>query len=276
MSGETITVLPDPEACARAAARHIASTLAGAAVARGVAHWATTGGSTPAAIYRDLATPPLRDGVPWAQVQLWWGDDRFVPADHKLSNVHVALSDLIEIGAKSGESGTGQSGADVAGGRTAGAPIPAGNVHPIPTTIAIGQGDGPEWAAEHYAAELIAAGPPFEEGVPVFDLVLVGVGPDGHVMSVFPDSATFDSSEPVLAVPAPKDVEPHVARVTLNPKVLVAARNVTVVAYGAGKADVIATVMGSERNERKWPAQLALREGATWFLDEAAASTLRR
>ena len=72
-----------------------------------VAHWATTGGSTPAAIYRNLAVPPLRDRVPWELVQLWWGDDRFVPADHPLSNAKVALADLLEIGALSGESGTG-------------------------------------------------------------------------------------------------------------------------------------------------------------------------
>jgi 6-phosphogluconolactonase len=274
VSGETITALPDPEACARAAAGHIASRLARSAAARGVAHWATTGGSTPGAIYRNLASPPLRDEVPWDEVQLWWGDDRFVPADHPLSNVHVATSDLIEIGARSGESGTGQSGADVAGRRTPGAPIPAENVHPIPMTAAIGQGDGPEWAAEHYAAELIAIGPPFEAGIPVFDLVLIGVGPDGHILSVFPGSRTFDRDEPVLAVPAPTHVEPHVARVTLNPRIITAARDVLVVAHGASKAAILETVLHGEPDVRQWPAQLAVRDGATWIVDEAAASLL--
>ena len=93
-------------------------------------------------------------------------------------------------------------------------------------------------------------------------------------MSVFPDSETFDRDEPALGVPAPSHVEPHVARVTLNPRVVGAARDVVVVVHGAGKAEIVATVMGSERDERRWPAQLALRDGATWILDEAAAAAL--
>ena len=276
MSGETITVLADTEACARAAAERIARMLVEAVAERGVAHWATTGGSTPGPIYRDLAQPPLRDDIPWDRVQLWWGDDRFVPPDHPLSNVHVATSDLIEIGARSGESGTGDYGTDVDGRRSPGAPIPAGNVHPIPTGAAIAAAAGPDWAAARYAAELVAAGPPFENGVPAFDLVLVGIGPDGHVLSVFPGSPAFDSREPVLGIPAPTHVEPHVARVTLNPRILAAARAVIVVAHGAAKAEVLAAVLGPELDERRWPAQLARRSGATWILDEAAASALAR
>jgi 6-phosphogluconolactonase len=274
VSGETIIVRADPEACALEAAELIARTLVEAVADRGVAHWATTGGSTPAAIYRHLALPPLRDSVPWDGVQLWWGDDRFVPADHPLSNVHVATSDLLEIGARSGESGTGGSGVDVDAQRSPGAPIPSANVHPIPMGSAIAAAEGPEWAAARYAADLVAAGPDFDDGVPVFDLVLVGVGPDGHVLSVFPDSATFDSSDPVLAVPAPTHVEPRIARVTLNPRALSAARAVIVVAHGAAKAAVLASVLGDERAERTWPAQLARRDGATWILDEAAAAAL--
>ena len=274
MTGERVQVLRDPEACADAAARLIAATLVEAAAERGVAHWATTGGSTPAPIYRDLARPPLRDDVPWDRVQLWWGDDRFVPPDHPLSNVHVATSDLLEIGARSGESGTGGSGIDVAAGRSPGAPIPASNVHPIPVSAAIADSGGPELAAERYAADLIAAGPDFVDGVPSFDLVFVGVGPDGHVLSVFPGSETFDRREPVLAVPAPTHVEPHVARVTLNPRILNVARAVLVVAHGASKADILASVLGEELDERRWPAQLARREGATWIVDEAAAAVI--
>ena len=82
---------------------------------------------------------------------IWWGDDRFVPADHPLSNVHVATADLLDVGALSGQSGTGGSGADVVAGRTAGAPIPAGNIHAVPAAQAIGLGEGPGWAAERYA-----------------------------------------------------------------------------------------------------------------------------
>ena len=274
MTGELLVILPDAEACARAAAEFISTTLADAAAARGAAHWATTGGSTPAAIYRDLATPPLRDEVPWPSVHLWWGDDRYVPPDNPLSNVQVATADLLRIGALSGQSGTGGSGTDVIGGRAPGAPIPAENVHPVPTAAAIADASGAEGAAQRYAAELIAEGPDFVDGVPQFDLLFVGVGPDGHVLSVFPGSATFDSREPVLAVPAPTHIEPHVERITLNPRIVTIARSVLVVIQGASKAQMLATVLGSERDERRWPAQLALREGATWIVDEAAAANL--
>ncbi|HEY7131620.1 MAG TPA: 6-phosphogluconolactonase [Candidatus Limnocylindrales bacterium] len=276
MSGERLEILPDPEACAHAAAELIAGVLAEAAAARGSAHWATTGGSTPAAIYRELAVAPHRDEVPWEHVHLWWGDERFVPADHPQSNAHIATSDLIGIGALSGESGTGGSGADVFGRREAGAPIHPDHVHPIPTGAAIAADEGPDWAAARYAEELAAAGPAVADGMPVFDLVIVGVGPDGHVLSVFPGSATFDRGETVLGVPAPTHIEPHLPRVTLNPRALGVARQIVVVAHGAAKAEMLASVLGPDVDERRWPAQLARREGATWFVDEAAASALRR
>jgi len=275
VTGERIEILSNPDACSDAAAKLIARTLVEAAAARGAAHWATTGGSTPAAIYRRLAASPLRDEIPWEQVQLWWGDDRFVPADHPLSNVHVATSDLLEIGALSGESGTGGSGVDV-GGRRPGAPIHAGNVHQVPVAAAIAASEGADWAAERYAEELATAGPAPVDGVPAFDLVLVGVGPDGHILSVFPGSAAFDRPETVLGIPAPTHIEPHVPRVTLNPRLVGAARSVVVVVHGAGKASILGAVLGGEIDERRWPAQLARREGATWIVDEAAASAIRR
>jgi 6-phosphogluconolactonase len=271
-----IAIRPDPEACARTAADLIASALIDAVADRERAHWATTGGSAPAAIYRNLAAPPLRDRIPWEFVDLWWGDERFVPADHPLSNAQIATSDLLEIGALSGQSGTGGSGADVAGRRTAGAPIPAENVHAIPTGLAIAEGVGPIWAAQKYAETLREVGPPVEGRWPAFDVVLLGIGPDGHVMSVFPNSEAFNKDDTVVGVPAPTHVEPHVARVTLNPRVLDVARRIIVVAHGEGKAAILGEVMGPERDEQRWPAQLARRPGATWILDEAAASALRR
>jgi 6-phosphogluconolactonase len=273
---ERIEILPDPEGGARAAATLIAGALVQAVAERGVAHWATTGGSTPAAIYRHLATAPLRDEVPWEFVHLWWGDERFVPPDHPQSNVHIATSDLIGIGALSGESGTGGSGADVFGRREAGAPIHPDHVHPVPVGVAIAGGEGPDRAAARYAAELEADGPEFVDGVPMFDIVLVGMGPDGHVLSVFPGSDAFDRSEPVLGIPAPTHIEPHLPRVTLNPRVLTVAREVALVAYGAAKAEIVAAVLGPDIDERRWPAQLARRDGATWFLDQAAVSALGR
>jgi 6-phosphogluconolactonase len=271
-----IAIRPDAEACSRTAADMIASTLIAAVRDRDRAHWATTGGSTPGAIYRDLAQPPLRDRIPWEAVDLWWGDERFVPADHPLSNAKIAEADLFEIGALSGQSGTGSSGADVIGRRTAGATIPVENVHPIPTGLAIAQSLTPIWAAQRYAEMLRDEGPPVDGRWPAFDLILLGIGPDGHVLSVFPGSETFDKDDTVVSVPAPTHVEPHVARVTLNPRVLDVARRIIVVCHGAAKAAILGEVLGPERDERRWPAQLARHAGATWILDEAAAATLRR
>jgi 6-phosphogluconolactonase len=272
-----LVVLDDPGACARAAAQLIAEALGASGTGDGSIHWVTTGGSAPAAIYRELAGPPLRDRVPWEDVNLWWTDERFVPADHPLSNAKIAEDVLLEVGALSGQSGTGASGADVGGRRIPGAPIPAGNVHPIPTGDAIGRGQGPEWAAARYAETVATAGPSgADDGIPVFDLVLLGVGPDGHILSVFPGSGTFDRGEPVLPVPAPTHVEPHVARVTLHPRVVTVARRILVVATGASKAAILGEVLRGARDVRRLPAQLAVRPGATWILDRAAASALDR
>jgi 6-phosphogluconolactonase len=268
-----IVVLPDPEACSRLAAERIAGTLADAVAARGGAHWATTGGSTPAGIYRHLATAPLRNAVPWDAVELWWGDDRFVPSDHPLSNAKLAADVLLEVGALSGESGTGDYGVDVLGGRRPGAPIPALNIHYVPVAQAIADSDDVDWCAARYA-EMVAEGPPIEAGWPVFDVVLLGVGPDGHILSVFPGSATFDRRELALGVPAPSHVEPHVARVTLNPAIVGAARTVIVVSHGDGKADILREVLHGPRDPRRLPAQLARRSRATWILDAAAARQL--
>ncbi len=108
----------------------------------------------------------------------------------------------------------------------------------------------------------------------MLDLVLLGVGGDGHVLSVFPGSAAFESKDWALAIPAPTHIEPHVERVTLNPAILAVARQILVVMHGAGKAAILADIFGPEVDPTRWPAQLTRREGATWILDEAAAASL--
>jgi 6-phosphogluconolactonase len=274
MTDANLVVLPDAASTAAAAAERIAGVLAAAAAERGVVHWATTGGSTPVAIYRALTEPPLVRDVPWNAVHLWWGDDRYVPRDHPLSNVEPADQILLRAAAFAGQSGWGESGEDVLTGIEPAARIPFGNVHPIPMAEAIGEARGVAWAAARYEVELRAGGLPIQDGWPVFDLVLLGVGPDGHVMSVFPGSETLGRAEWVLPVPAPTHVEPHVTRVTLNAAVLEVARSIVVVAGGASKAQALADVFGEPRDAGEVPAQLARRASATWFVDEPAASKL--
>ena len=275
MTEPTVVTLADPEACALAAAERIVEILAVAIDDHGEAHWVTTGGSAPAAIYGHLAQTALRDEVDWRKVQLWFTDERFVPPDHPLSNAKIANDVLLSIAHRSGESGTGGLPGDVMTGRSGGILIPIDQVHPFETNVAIGEGHDPAWCAHRYADEIQADGPDTnDDGWPVFDLVLLGVGPDGHILSVFPGSATFDRTDWALAVPAPTHVEPHVARVTLNPAIVPAASELLVVSTGAAKAAILREVLRGPRDERALPAQLARRPGATWILDRAAAADL--
>ena len=276
LAGEPrIEVLPDPEATSRAAAEALAAALSEAVAARGRADWATTGGSTPVGIYRALATSPLRDQVPWHAVYVWWGDDRYVPRDHPLSNVLPLDQVLLSAAARAGLSGTGAYGVDVELGSEPGVPLPTGNIHAPRMGDAIGHNAGAEWAAEEYGDGLRDAGLTLsDDGYPILDVVLVGVGADGHVLSVFPRSSLFDSTAWVAAVPAPTHIEPHVARISLNPRILELARLPMVVAHGGAKAETLATVFGDERDVRRWPAQVARRPGAVWYLDKAAAANL--
>jgi 6-phosphogluconolactonase len=268
VSEPEIVVVRDAEAGATRTAAAIATTLSDAVGERdGRADWATTGGSTAPAIYRALLAPALSDRIPWERVHTWWGDDRFVPSDHPLSNVRPFDDIMLEGG------GWESVHSDDHRGRVR---IPAANVHPFRTGEAIGVGEDAEDCARDLAAELREAGLPASDGWPVFDLVLLGIGPDGHILSVFPGSRAHDARALALAVAAPTHVEPHVARVTLNPEIVRVARHVLVAAYGAAKRDVIARVFGTEIDPRALPAQLARREGATWILDEDAAANLPR
>lgn len=263
MNEPEIVVLADPEAGAIEAAARVATILAEAAEVRARADWATTGGSTPVGIYQRLVAQPLIEAVPWAGVHVWWGDDRYVPRDHPQSNVKPF--DDIVLDFASVEEGT-------AGVHHPGVHVPIENVHPFPTGEAIGNGKGADWCAATLADELRGAGLAEQDGWPVFDLILLGIGPDGHLLSVFPGSPAFDSTALAMAISAPTHVEPHLPRVTLNPKVIDVARNVIVVVYGSDKAATLTDVFGPERDPRRWPAQLAVRPGVTWILDEAAAS----
>ncbi|HEY8438756.1 MAG TPA: 6-phosphogluconolactonase [Candidatus Limnocylindrales bacterium] len=275
MSEPTVVTLADPEACSLAAAERIIEILDVAIDDRGEAHWATTGGSTPGAIYRHLALGPLRNELDWRKVRLWWTDERFVPVDHPLSNAKIAFDLLLDTEAFSGESGTGESGIDVETGRAPGVPIRSDNVHPFPVAAAIGEGRDPDWCAARYIEELRADGPDEnDDGVPAFDLMLLGMGPDGHLLSVFPGSDAFSTDAWAVGIPAPTHVEPHVARVTLNPSFVPAARDVVMVTYGAAKAEILRDVLQSNVEPRRLPSQLARRAGATWIVDRAAASRL--
>ncbi len=266
MSGPDLIVVSDPAAASAAAADLVAGALRAAADARGRADWATTGGSSPVGLYRRLIDSPLRDQVPWPRVHVWWGDDRYLSRDHPLCNVKAFDDILLGIGAA--EEGT-------AGG-PAGVPIPIDQIHPWPTGEAIGADRGAAWCAATLADELRANGPATVDGWPAFDLLILGVGLDGHVLSVFPGSPAIGARDLAMAIPAPAHIEPRVERVTLNPAVIGAARRVLALATGVAKASVVERIFGPDYDPTRWPAQLALGANATWILDEACAATLPR
>ena len=180
-----VVVVPDAAAAGREAAARLAARVAEAVERRGRADIATLGGSTPVGIYRAMVAEPLLSTIPWADLHVWFGDDRFVARDHADSNVlHV---DAILRG----------------GRRASGDPLPSRNIHPWPVDLVIRAGGRAGECAAAYAHQLHAALPRDDEGRPAFDAVLVGVGPDGHLLSIFPDSPALDAPGWTAAVPAP-------------------------------------------------------------------------
>lgn len=254
MSEPTVRVLNDAAGVAEAAADRVVEAAISAVAARGVFHLCSTGGSTPAALYRALREPSRAARMPWAATQIWFGDDRFVPRADPLSNVFPLDAQLLS--------------ADTDGTAS---PLSPNAVHPWPTTAADAQA-----AVGAYLAELHATGVPHTpSGFPIFDLVLIGIGGDGHCLSVFPGSPLALEGAPVAAgVPAPTHIEPHVPRLSFSVGVLASARAVIALAPGAGKADALARIFSNSTAVADAPAKAALLPTATWLLDTASAATL--
>jgi 6-phosphogluconolactonase len=256
LGGAEIVVLEDAPAVAREAARRTIAALAAAVAERHVAHIALTGGSAAGPLYRELAAPQNHAALDWSRVHLWWGDERFVPSDHPDSNAGLAYAQLL---------GGGEAGNPAV-------PIDPANVHPVPVEEALSDDDPVGLAAQRYAEDLTRHVLLARGGVPRFDVLLSGLGPDGHVLSIFPGSPALADDAPIaLAIAAPEHVEPHIARVTLSARSIAEAGLILLMATGRGKAEIVASVLGSERDVNRWPAQSALSANATWLLDRAAA-----
>ena len=254
MSGPTVRVLDDAQSVAEAAADRVIEAATAAVAARGVFHLCTTGGSTPAALYRALREPSRASRMPWAQTQIWFGDDRFVPRADPLSNVTPLDAQLLSASVDGAPS-----------------PLSPSAVHPWPTTAVDASA-----AVSAYLEELRTAGVPHTSiGFPIFDLVLIGIGSDGHCLSVFPDSPLALEGAPVAAgVPAPTHIEPHVPRLSFSLGVLASARAVIALAPGTGKAEALARIFSGATTLADAPAKAALIPTATWLLDTASAAKL--
>lgn len=250
-----VLVAADPAAVAAAAAERISAWLNEALDSRPLAHLALTGGSSAAHLAAEWRKPFWHAAVPWERIHLWWGDERLVPGDHPDSNYGAAFRDLLSAG---------------------GLPVPRQNVHPVPVDTAVADDRDADWTATVYRDEVLTFLPRAKAGgLPAFDVILLGVGPDGHILSVFPGSPALDPDAPlVMAVPAPTTVDPKVPRITLNPQLLEAATHVMPMVGGASKAQVVKRILAGPRDPRALPAQFATGHNATWLLDRAAAAEL--
>ncbi len=233
-------VLADADAVAREAAARLLAACAEAPAERVAV--CLSGGSTPKRLYRLLAGPDYADRLPWARIHWFFGDDRAVPWDDPRSNVHMVCEAF---------------GPD--------APIPASHLHAIPAD------HGAEAAAEAYDRTLRAfyGADRLDPARPLFDLVLLGLGEDGHTASLFPGKPALDAGD-ALAVAVPEaGLEPFVPRVTLTFPALASARRTLFLVTGAGKRAPLARLAGGE----DLPAG-RLRSAGTvaWLLDAAAAA----
>jgi 6-phosphogluconolactonase len=233
-------VLPDPAAVAARAAELVADAARRAAEARGRFVVALAGGGTPRAAYERLAGA---SPMPWAATHVWFGDERCVPPDHADSNYRMAREALL-----------------------ARVPVPEQQVTRIEGERA------PADAADRYDA-LLRGDATAHAGAAgaAFDLVLLGVGPDGHTASLFPGGEALHESERwAVAVPAPERVGPHVPRVTLTPPALGRAREVLVLVTGAEKRGAAAAALAGG-DDAPPAGRVRGRERTVWLLDAAAA-----
>jgi 6-phosphogluconolactonase len=233
-----IDVSPDPEALARRVAQWIVDL---ACHSSGQFTVALAGGSTPRRLYEILAEAPLRDALPWQRVHWLWGDDRFVPWDHPDSNYGMAQKAMLSR-----------------------VPVPPGNVHGIRTdrSLADAARDYERELKDYYGADAL------DPARPLFDIVLLGMGPDGHTASLFPGKPALQEKQRWVAeVPEP-GLNPRVPRVTLTYPALESSRST---AFGAAGADKHAMMQRVLAGERDLPSARVKPVGElVWFVDRAA------
>jgi len=231
-----LTTCVDAETVARRAAGEIARRLQRAHAERGVAHLALSGGTTPTRTYELLAGEP----VDWTGVEIWFADERCVGPEDAESNYRLAAETLLR-----------------------GIAIPSGRVHRMEGEL------GPEEGARRYALQLHEHVAARARGLPVMDLIVLGIGPDGHVASLFPGAATLTAGEEALCLGVTDSPKPPPERITVSLAVLRAAERCMLLATGAGKADAVSAMLGEPSSHV--PASLLRRERLTVIVDDAAS-----
>ncbi|MCI4333546.1 MAG: 6-phosphogluconolactonase [Thermoplasmata archaeon] len=238
-----VRVVDDLRSASPTLARELAARAIAAVRDRGVFSWVLAGGSTPQALYEQLAEEHRAD-VPWRQAEVFFGDERCVGPKDPSSNFGAAWTALLSR-----------------------IPVSRSAVHRM-----MGELRPPAEAARRYAHRV----GPLREGRPRFDLVLLGLGPDGHTASLFPGSAALRVTDRSVVAVARAGRPPFVPRITLTLPALASSREVWFLVGGEDKAAAVAGVLaGPSAGDARWPGSLVRSQGpVTWFLDTAAAEKL--
>ena len=233
-----VEVHPDAATLATAVAGELLSRLGDVQAAGGVPQIALTGGTIAEDIHREIARLSPASGVDWSQVVVWWGDERFVAPDSTDRNAGQARTAFLDA-------------------------VGATRVHEMPSTA---DAADVEAGAAAYAAELR------EHGSGEFDVVMLGIGPDGHIASLFPGFPQLDSTE--IAVGVTGSPKPPPERISLTFAPLNRARSVWFLVSGEGKAGAVAQALGGADRHDIPAAGVSGHDETIWFLDRGAASQL--
>lgn len=247
MTAQRIHVFADVPALADAVAQQIVTCAQTAVAARQRFTIALSGGSTPRAVFERLASSPLKDQMPWAATYVFWGDERAVPPDHPDSNYRMACESLLQH-----------------------VPLPKDQIKPILT-----QGDDLDAAAQHYERVIRSFVP---GSPPCFDLILLGMGPDGHTASLFPHRPALAVTEALVSATPVAPLKPHVQRITFTSTLINAAAHIVFLVAGADKASRLAEVLEGAHAPDTLPAQLVspMNGELSWMIDQAAARELKQ
>jgi 6-phosphogluconolactonase len=249
MTPPLVVVHQDASLLARAVAARLVTALVDAQAAHGQASVVLTGGGIGIATLRELAASPARDAIEWDALDVWWGDERFLPSGHPERNETQAREALLDA-----------------------VDVEANRVHPMAPSDGP-DGDDIDAASARYADQLSAAARPEDHApVPAFDVLLLGIGPDGHVASLFPESpALYDERTVVPVRGAPK---PPPSRLSLSLSAINSAREVWLIAAGEEKSGPVRMALGGAGSTQVPAAGVAGRARTRWLLDRAAASRL--
>ncbi len=241
-----VRVFPDTETMSRSAVELVIEKIREAVLERDIFYFCLSGGGSPKRLYELLAEPSASDQIPWAKVHVFWGDERAVPPDHPDSNYRLADQALLSR-----------------------VSLPQGNIHRMPAERRPLSDGATEYEMELKRVFKLEHG----QGLPQFDLTLLGVGTDGHTASLFPHSPALGESERwVVSVRPPQTAAPTAERLTLTYPIISASRLVVFLAAGENKRSVVSSIFNTpDQAAGCFPAARIRAEGQIfWYVDTAA------